>query len=577
MLLLGALGASWVGCTIIAATRAPTPERGADACSNFVDDDLDDTVDCDDVDCDGVCPEEALGPCTDGRDNDGDGVIDGADPRCWHVLPPAVTRCATVVGSHVEPAIEEGALIWRGLAQIVPDPRGDGGSVFAALGDRFRIAPVASSTGALDGLRVTATVRVSRDVETAVALVPAGELGDATTAGVFTRFVRLTVGRSIYLATDRATGRALIAPPQLDAPRWADLDLTILGRSVRGTIRIDGGVPVDVGTLELPTSFVDPLALDAIVQADTAASAEVPMLASLSIDRVGLPACDRDELVPEMRADGFDLVLDVARGGADGTLRCALTADNGRGRAYSAAGDADWRAAPAVLQTGGLIGAAIAWDPDRQVFVGVTASGADVERGTEPASFARLESADCVSFDSAPLELPQIDPSIGLSARGMSYVIEPSGAHVLRLLADRALEVGVLALESEDGSPDHFAMVGDLRAVGPAIQALVSERAAVGIEVVGQEDVVLMAMSSRGLVVLTPRGTAGRLAELPAPLLGPSDVAGTFDRGLPIGPPRLLPSSSPAAARVYYGGTSFGNYFGCVTSGSALFSIVSTR
>ncbi len=53
-----------------------------------VDEDCDDTVDCADSDCDGSCPED----CTDGRDNDGNGLLDCEDavcmehPSCMEVL-----------------------------------------------------------------------------------------------------------------------------------------------------------------------------------------------------------------------------------------------------------------------------------------------------------------------------------------------------------------------------------------------------------------------------------------------------------------------------------------------------------
>ena len=78
-------------------------ETGARECSNRFDDDGDGLTDCEDRGCDGHCPEETLAECSDSRDNDeGDNSVDGADPRCWLVLPSRVQRCASVGGSTFE-------------------------------------------------------------------------------------------------------------------------------------------------------------------------------------------------------------------------------------------------------------------------------------------------------------------------------------------------------------------------------------------------------------------------------------------------------------------------------------------
>ena len=47
-------------------------------CSDELDQDCDELVDCEDPDCDGSCPED----CSDGRDNDGDGLQDCEDGDC---------------------------------------------------------------------------------------------------------------------------------------------------------------------------------------------------------------------------------------------------------------------------------------------------------------------------------------------------------------------------------------------------------------------------------------------------------------------------------------------------------------
>ncbi|MDE0959501.1 MAG: hypothetical protein OSB09_01845 [Planctomycetota bacterium] len=75
-----AQGDSGTGILEITLAGAPTPEN----CTNGVDDDGDGLIDCEDTDCDldpacvGAPPEN----CTNGTDDDGDGLIDCDDPDC---------------------------------------------------------------------------------------------------------------------------------------------------------------------------------------------------------------------------------------------------------------------------------------------------------------------------------------------------------------------------------------------------------------------------------------------------------------------------------------------------------------
>jgi hypothetical protein len=297
------------------------------------------------------------------------------------------------------------------------------------------------------------------------------------------------------------------------------------------------------------------------------------MLGRLRIERVDLPACGRTELVPEMREHRRDLVLDVARGGPDGTTRCALSMNDGNGLPYVAEGDGDWLPAAEPIATGTVIGAAFDWDPARGSFVGIAARGDDLDDLTAVTSFDRIESADCVDWTIAPAALPEPDPRLALVGRGFAYAIQPDGSHLLSFLAVRTPAAAIVSFRSESGDPDSFVMVESPRDTGPTVPRLFAERASFAIEPVGTEDLVLLATSDRGLIALTSVGTSGRFEELPEPLLAPSDVPGTFDRGQLFGPPRLLLSPDPLASRVFYGGASHGTCIGCVASGSALFTI----
>ena len=571
-LLASVLALSSGGCTLVAATRSPSAEQGADACANFVDDDLDGRLDCDDPECDGLCPEETLGPCTDGRDNDGDSVVDAEDVRCWGVAAPRVTSCASVRGSVVMPAIDGSSLVWRGIARQIADPRGGAGFVLAPVGREFRVAPVATTTGALDGLRLHATLRLTNAVETAIELVPAGQIGDATATAVFPHSIAFVIGAMVALCSEAGCSPT-VSSLRLAGPTWVDVEIAMDGRYVTASIGLGAGSMLEVARLAVPAGLVDPAPLDVLVSARSLASSDVPMLASLRVERPYLPACDRAELVPEIRTPPFDLVLDVARGGGDGAIRCAISSENGLGRPYVALGDGDWQPGALALVPRDLMGVAFDWDPARDAFVGIAALGSDLGGGRDPEAFLRIESADCASWTTVSWTLPRLPSELSLFARGASYVVAPDGAHVLRLLGFGAGEIAIVTLRSLGGEPSTFSVVGEPRALGPDAETLAAESARFGLEQIGRDDVVLLATSPRGLVALTPRGDSGRFVLLASPLLAPSDVLGTFDRGTLFGPPRLVPSRGAESARIFYAGFAFGDCTECVTSGSGLFAI----
>jgi hypothetical protein len=73
------------GGSVLRLTRTaePWPCEPEVACTDGWDDDCDGLVDCADPDCAGDAACEAVeATCTDGRDNDGDGLADCADPDC---------------------------------------------------------------------------------------------------------------------------------------------------------------------------------------------------------------------------------------------------------------------------------------------------------------------------------------------------------------------------------------------------------------------------------------------------------------------------------------------------------------
>src|SRR6187551_3728317 len=74
------------------------PECFSSDCPEICDDELNNDgdpsgPDCKDEDCNGHCPEESADSCEDGWDNDGDGLTDGEDPRCWGHRPIQAASC----------------------------------------------------------------------------------------------------------------------------------------------------------------------------------------------------------------------------------------------------------------------------------------------------------------------------------------------------------------------------------------------------------------------------------------------------------------------------------------------------
>jgi hypothetical protein len=73
---------------IVLGACASGPQATGERCTNGIDDDLDGLIDCVDTDCDGRCQVEI---CDDLRDNDGNGLVDCADPGCTSQCPEICT------------------------------------------------------------------------------------------------------------------------------------------------------------------------------------------------------------------------------------------------------------------------------------------------------------------------------------------------------------------------------------------------------------------------------------------------------------------------------------------------------
>lgn len=88
------------GCSVLAY---PSPSSEAAACSDGQDNDFDGLGDCYDPDCVGHCVEDGSAvSCSNAVDDDDDDLVDTADPGCWASLGIDVDRaCLGVAGSSV--------------------------------------------------------------------------------------------------------------------------------------------------------------------------------------------------------------------------------------------------------------------------------------------------------------------------------------------------------------------------------------------------------------------------------------------------------------------------------------------
>jgi hypothetical protein len=571
-LALAALATFGASCSVLAGYRAPVPEVGVDACGNLVDDDFDGALDCDDVDCNGLCSEEHAESCADDRDNDGDGLTDGSDPRCWRFSPPTVQSCATVRGSSLAPAIDPGSLEWRGVGRIVPDPTGGAGYVLAGESSILRVAPTSVATGALDGTTVEARLRLASGVATMLSIVPEGQVDDLATASRFSRFVRLYMGEEWWIGTDDRRSVAQRPFPDPSAPIWVDVRIVFRGRTAAAAFDYGSGA-LELGQVELPADMEDPIALDVVVQTDGShATDEAPLVGSLRVVREELSRCRGEEHVPQMRTPPYDIVLAAARGGEDGSIGCALSSAEGTGLSWRSIAGAPWESSFAIgwIDVRYVIGAGITWDAANRRFVGLVATGNSWVAPLGPAAFAAIESPDCDSWALQrvpPTMLPRED--LEIVGAGMEYEIEPDGAHVVRFAGVVAGESGLVTLRSTTGDPIDFGFDTAIVPFGADVDAFLSQSALLGIERVGPSDLVLFGASGRGLVAFVPRGSAGGgWTALRAPIFEGTPATGAFDSGVLVGPPRFATSGGdPLHGDLFYGGS--GACTDCIQGGVA--------
>ncbi|HJK99134.1 MAG TPA: hypothetical protein RMF84_18060 [Polyangiaceae bacterium LLY-WYZ-14_1] len=112
-------------CSLLLAFPEPT-EADAETCVDGRDNDGDGLVDGEDPDCIGFTPEDTPRACTDGEDNDGDGWVDNESPACWGSADLRLERCSSTPSA----GFSTGGVETRTYARFIGDrtevPRPDG-------------------------------------------------------------------------------------------------------------------------------------------------------------------------------------------------------------------------------------------------------------------------------------------------------------------------------------------------------------------------------------------------------------------------------------------------------------------
>ncbi|MCC7542924.1 MAG: hypothetical protein IT379_42300 [Deltaproteobacteria bacterium] len=549
-----AASATATGCTLV----ADYPPARRETCSDGRDDDLDGLLDCDDPDCDGRCSEDTEARCSDARDNDGDGRRDAEDVRCWPFAQAVVERCESVGPASWTGTFEAGREGWVGDdLVIVADPRDPEARVGRLRGtlDRptFAVGPV------LAGAHVGSETRFELEVDgasryTAVGLLVEG--ADTRTLvpdGLFVYFAGADVGLS---------GSSQIVPiaPTATERRWVTGALRVV-RDDDGEAAIEleiGGAVIGPDALAAQPFWFPGANAGGVPRAWSEGRAMRPMVVTtgevhigrVDVELVRLDPCavdGGDARVPQI--EGTVLGLASSRG-----VTCAIVAEPAGpdddaahlvsrrsldgGRTFDGASELA-RSVEDSVDIGPLVAtedgfhAVLPWHRTRPA--------EDASAAITHVDLAR--SADCTSWTVEPLGL-DLFPS--LFSKGMGYAADASGHELTFVLyTPRGLFTArLLRARSPTGLPGTFAWLDGDTAIPAEI---------VFFEGIGGvlpfrlgDDRALVFASDRGIdaMIETTPGTWTALAE---PLVTPSGRVGTFDQLLVSSPALAFDAPAPAS------------------------------
>jgi hypothetical protein len=303
-----AIGVASPACALLAAACTvlyPYPAQAPELCAGGVDEDLDGLIDCDDPDCDGMCPESGIARCSDGRDNDLDGLVDFVDPRCWQYARITVDRCALIAGSSANVVADSFDPTWSRdySVEVVHD---------SALTDPedpetpvLRDGVVSSSplSGAWAGTTLHARVRAGS--QTLVELVPT-DGGPVLSLRVTSSILSMAVADELGGQWGSGiSARAILrgsspAHPPLP-PGWRTLDLRL--EPTGSTIEAHASLSADTGEsvaiqMPAPVGWPEGGAMTVRISLyDTSGDREPPsLLGHTTVDRLAYDPCESPRL-----------------------------------------------------------------------------------------------------------------------------------------------------------------------------------------------------------------------------------------------------------------------------------------
>lgn len=595
------LGIAWVGalvalapsCSLVLGYPAASDERGALACHDGIDQDLDRHVDCDDEDCAASCPETCSGGrdddfdhaidcadadcdgapecsedvaelCADGRDNDRDGRIDARDAGCWPHATIEAHRCASVLASSLTLGPEDFP-----IATLVDDPSGTGSGPWARVhadvtGGLEPTQSTGFSTGAIEGTSASFVLHVHRTRNASGALTPLGPIIVGLTEPPTTRAPGL--GHGIFLDRERLfllespanPVMASFTAPDLDWVR-VQIDLDIADQLITTDVMIEGlPAPLHLSTPLAYDAADDARAYGAEVDTPLAESATTIWIESVTVHRERLVRCGTPPPpFSVVERDGVEhanaALQSLARG--EGARLCGAMAMPERAgvvRVYAITSDDDgasFRRGEVLWGPSSHPGAAdggppvtIAWDPMEGAW-----QSAVLDRSTT-GGIVRLVTArseDCEHWDRPVTAAEDVARGGTLALSGVPAIVEhrvDADGHAISFVGwDATLAAAFVTWRSPWGDPGSWVessadtSVGPLLPRGEAISGLVVRLTAID-------------LGARVLAFPSAPALAGtRLGWVPVPGLvtGASGEAGAFD-ALSLSPITILEDACEA-------------------------------
>ncbi|HSU41207.1 MAG TPA: hypothetical protein VLJ38_16635, partial [Polyangiaceae bacterium] len=470
--------------------------------------------------------------CSDGRDNDGDGLTDAADPLCWPFSPPVLTRCASLGAQNIsqnfdDPTLStpEISLFGSGQALAPRAPllttRSDGALELSGSGaskslDSANLSGIAlggSVSGGWSGFELGFAHSILTGTKLEIGLVPSALVPDGRNpvVGPESALVAITLDGSVSpptIALD-IEGRHLTG--RLTLPSSCGIAFCNDGWGTTKLVLDDDGFTLTVSSPSMNgVTGTTTLSAPAPVSAQIAPSRLVvwgggPSDASVGawIDDLwlrhgGVSPCGVEvPQVPEAVDVCERSALPVAIGRTVGVARaadgswCALvsagevTADPTRVFAYRSDDGASWRSGDdavtpnelGVTTDASLTGAALARDDDRKRWL--AAVGYRTKEGVE---LGLSTSDDCEHWDELVM-----GPELPADAEAPSYVLA-SGQHQIYFTRPPTDETGRTLWRVSGPSQAKLALEADpLYEIPAEIRAV----APVTVQRVGASDLVL--------------------------------------------------------------------------------------